>query len=289
MNEQNPFEGYDAGRRSYSADDLGYPQSSGTGWLKNPVVAVLVLLVTAGLFALVISMSLSGSGDDKVLPVVRADHSPVKEAPEDRGGMDVPHQDSTVFAQLGGTDAEGMKPRVEDLFADSASAAEEAASDAAAVLDAVMPSADDLDKAKEEAAAKVAAKEKPKDLHPAGSSPETLAFVKSALEDSKKKEVKPAEKPKMVANTEPAAGTATGTHFVQMASVKDEARAAGEWGKLQKKYPALQGTSYRVQRKDLGEKGIFYRIQAGPFSKDKAAVICETVKAASGGCFLVTK
>ncbi len=42
-----------------------------------------------------------------------------------------------------------------------------------------------------------------------------------------------------------------------------------------------------IRRKDLGEKGIFYGVQVGPFaSRDDAVALCESLKSAGGSCMI---
>lgn len=133
--------------------------------------------------------------------------------------------------------------------------------------------------------------EKPKEIHAAGSSPETLAFVRSVL-DQKDAGTDGSEE---AAAIEPASGAALsgaaiqpGDYFVQLASVTSETGAQSEWGKLQKTYDGLlQDVAYRVKRADL-DKGTFYRVQAGPMSKDSANAMCDAIKAQKpGGCLVV--
>ena len=141
--------------------------------------------------------------------------------------------------------------------------------------------------------------EKPDTLHKPGSSPDTIEFVRNVLE---KKDAKPAEPvvaaveptptpAKKVATIQPAAGgfdIRPGSHYVQLGSIKDASAAGSEWGKLTKKYPSeLSGAKYRVERADLGDRGIFYRIQAGPMAKESASEICGSIKEQSPGACLV--
>lgn len=156
-----------------------------------------------------------------------------------------------------------------------------------------------------------AAEEAPvlKKIRPAGSSPETLAFVRSVLDQKDTKQAvgtanrtgvgtgaDDAAAARSAGAIEPAAGAALGaasgiggTHFVQLASVSSPSGAASEWPKLQAKYD-LAGTSYRVEEANLGARGTFYRIQAGPFSEAKARSICDGIKAQNpGGCLVVRK
>lgn len=116
-----------------------------------------------------------------------------------------------------------------------------------------------------------------------------------AVEEVAKVEEPKAEpkKAETVAKTEPAAGTTaakvtSGTYFVQLASVKDTAGAPAEYKKMQAKYSGLSGVDFRTQRADLA-KGTFYRIQAGPMSKDSATSTCNGIKAKGGSCLVVAK
>jgi len=141
---------------------------------------------------------------------------------------------------------------------------------------------------------------KPDVLNKPGAAPETLEFVRNVLDkkDTKPEEVvakaEPAPTPaKKVAAIKPAAGgfdIRPGSHFVQLGSIKDASAAGAEWSKLNKKYPSeLAGAKYRVERADLGDRGVFYRIQAGPMAKDSASEICGSIKSQTPGGCLVTQ
>lgn len=93
-----------------------------------------------------------------------------------------------------------------------------------------------------------------------------------------------------MASPAPKIGAATGGYYVQLASVPNRAGTESEWKTLQKKFGSIiGGMKYRVQEVSLGARGTFYRIQAGPVSKEVADEICRDVKAASGGCLVVKK
>ncbi len=76
---------------------------------------------------------------------------------------------------------------------------------------------------------------------------------------------------------------------VQIGATKDEASARKEFERLQRAHPTLLGgLSATVMRADLGEKGVFYRIQAGPIAdKGKADQLCSDLKNVSIGCIVV--
>jgi hypothetical protein len=151
-----------------------------------------------------------------------------------------------------------------------------------------------LQKLQQIASAQKAATKKPDEMHKAGQSPDTLEFVKSVLDDTPSQLASNATP--SVADIEPAAGAGVsapsytkGSYFVQLASITDQSRATGEWKKLQKSHAQLSAVNYRVKRADLGAKGVYYRIQAGPFSKASANELCGTIKASKPGACLVTK
>ena len=76
---------------------------------------------------------------------------------------------------------------------------------------------------------------------------------------------------------------------LQLASVPNEADVDGEWKRLRKRIGSpLANLELHVERADLGSKGIFYRLQAGPFAdRAAAAATCQDIKAAGGDCLIV--
>ena len=82
---------------------------------------------------------------------------------------------------------------------------------------------------------------------------------------------------------------AAGDYFVQLASVKSDQSARKEWLRLQKVHHALFGDlALDVQRADLGDRGIFYRIRTGPFpNRATAQDMCGQIKAAKLACLVV--
>jgi hypothetical protein len=245
------------------------------------------------------------------VPIVRADAGDYKTTPDNPGGMEIPYRDSTVFsgATDGGTEniladdsSEEPVPR-DQLFAGL-----NTESDQPGGAPAAAPAPNGVGEV--EATQAELAKATP--VEP----PSNDALVKEALgvseEDSStgeqqlaaaavpeaippkaepvEKEAESAAKAEPASGTTAAAGVQPGGSYVQLASVKNEAGAAGEWKKLQAKYSNLSGLKYRTQQADLGAKGTFYRIQAGPMSKDSATQVCNEIKKTTpGGCLVVTK
>ena len=77
-------------------------------------------------------------------------------------------------------------------------------------------------------------------------------------------------------------------YWIQVGSHKDEGIARAEWQKIQGGAQAvLANAGNRIQRADLGARGIYYRIQVGPFaSQGEAGQFCAQLRARSIECFL---
>ena len=84
------------------------------------------------------------------------------------------------------------------------------------------------------------------------------------------------------------ASAKAGGYVVQVSSQRTEADAQAWYRALQAKYPAVLGSRRpTIKRADLGEKGIFFRTQVGPFaSAEEAGKMCNSLKAAGGQCIV---
>lgn len=87
------------------------------------------------------------------------------------------------------------------------------------------------------------------------------------------------------------AARAAETYVLQLASVKSEAAALGEWRRLQKAHRGLLGDmDLDVQSADLGDKGVFYRIQTGPFPNQATAEdFCWQLRAENQDCLVLRR
>jgi cytoskeletal protein RodZ len=210
------------------------------------------------------------------LPVVLAEKAAYKFAPDDPGGMKVPHQDSTVFDPL---DKKGAK-RVERLLPGTEDPVDK---------DAVL---------KTETSKPAAASAQMKKI-----GIETEKVIASMPSQTAAETPKPVQKPaaKTVPETAPqkpatpepakpaALATAGSVVYIQLGSYRNTEGAATDWKKLQQKHPdLLKGLDMRTERVDLGSKGIFNRLQAGKVSEARAKEICDVLKSANpGGCMVV--
>jgi len=81
---------------------------------------------------------------------------------------------------------------------------------------------------------------------------------------------------------------AAGGRLVQLGAYRSEAEAQGIWNRLKANEAPLVGMlKSRVVRADLGEKGVFYRLQAGPLADEAAKGLCRELTARKQACFVV--
>lgn len=75
---------------------------------------------------------------------------------------------------------------------------------------------------------------------------------------------------------------------VQVASVKNEDVAKSTWARLQSAHgDVMANLKMQAVRVDLGEKGVWYRVQAGPLDEKQAQGVCTTLKSRKADCVTV--
>ncbi|PJB71092.1 MAG: hypothetical protein CO093_06020 [Alphaproteobacteria bacterium CG_4_9_14_3_um_filter_47_13] len=234
--------------------------------------------------------------DPGALPIIRADAGQIRVAPDDPGGMDIPHRDSTVFETLHAGLEEGQRVRpVENLLDDI----EEPLTREqlfAGLKTELKVEGREIRKAPEKIIEEAAVQEEePGEI---ADLTESVTVVAKATEAAVSKPVPQAKPEKDVAEeisrTEPAAGVETfrtqngGRYFVQLASLKSSEAAKTSWKDLQKNLVILKPLDYRIKMADLGARGVYHRVQAGPFPESRAREICAAVEAQRpGGCLVV--
>jgi hypothetical protein len=81
----------------------------------------------------------------------------------------------------------------------------------------------------------------------------------------------------------------TGGWRVQVAAVKNEDVAKSTWARLQAAHgDVLANLRMQPVRVDLGDKGVWYRVQAGPLDEKQAQTICGTLKGRKADCVTVS-
>jgi len=87
------------------------------------------------------------------------------------------------------------------------------------------------------------------------------------------------------ASTSTTTAPSNGGFAVQLASSTSENDARATLSRLQKQFPNELGSG-AVHRADLGSKGVYYRVQVGPLSREAADKICTQLKAGGAECIL---
>lgn len=290
-------------RQDYDDYDTGngYGRSSTVSWLVMGAAALGFLGL--GWYA----FSSSGSSDDaSEVVTLDAYEDPYKQEPTEKGGMEFPHQDKTIYDALDGNtrdeSAEKLFPEPEEPVIPEVAETEKAAEDAITQegntesIVAEVPATEKAEKAaeaKEEAAKKAEAVAEVKIPEP--------VKIEKAPEPVKVEAPKPAPAPvaapviKTPTPPKPpvqaAAPVATGgSYAVQLGAFKSDGEARQQWSKISGKHGSiLSGTKSVVVKADL-PNGTFYRLRAVGFASEAAAKsACASLSKAGQGCFFAGK
>ncbi len=209
------------------------------------------------------------------VPLIRADEHPTKIRPDQPGGMTIPDQNVSLYNEKpGGSPVEKLLPAPEQPMPRPAPAAKENAAPAPPpAASSAAPSAS-LPAAAAPAAPQTAA---------------SPAAKPAAISGTAAKAHSPAEATRLKATAASASQAQTGKGApvrVQLGALRSSDAARAEWARLKREQPDLLGKLTAVAvRADLGDKGIFYRIEAGSFSDPAAADrLCGELKRRKLGC-----
>lgn len=99
----------------------------------------------------------------------------------------------------------------------------------------------------------------------------------------------PEPKPDDSAANAPAKADPASGYRIQIGSLRSADAARTAWERQVKKHGAILGElTLLVKRVDLDTKGVYYRVQAGPFeTKAAASEVCDALKRRDVGCFVV--
>ncbi len=273
---------------------------------------ILVLVASGGAYA-----AWDKWGDELIgrkpdeLPLVRAAEGPMKVRPEQPGGIDIPNRDKLVYDRLekkppeAGT--ENLLPRPEVPLPPPKEKPQDKAEVTPQPEDKVQASqqsgsASPNTPDKTEAGGSKAVDSVTESPTVKKSAPPTVEEVKAASKPDPAPAPPPVKKPEPV-KTEPAgvaaktnakapaaAKTSAGSGYqIQLAAVRQQDAAKREWQRLSKKHANLLGSlSLNVVRADLGKKGIFYRLRAGPLADlASAKTLCQALVKQKVGCLVI--
>ena len=193
------------------------------------------------------------------VPLIRADDKPMKMKPDQPGGMPVPDQNVSVYdPKPGAAPVEKLLPPPEQP------------------MPRPVP---------REATAPPAPSTAPAQSAPAATAaPQQQAAVTTAAPKAPAKPA-PAKEPAAAA---PAKSVPAGPVRLQLASLRTPEAAKEEWSRLKREHPELLGRLTAVAVKaDLGDKGVWYRVQTQSFDNAAAAErLCADLKKQNIGCSL---
>jgi hypothetical protein len=193
------------------------------------------------------------------VPLIRADDKPMKMKPDQPGGMPVPDQNVSVYdPKPGVAPVEKLLPPPEQP------------------MPRPVP---------REAAAPPAPSTAPAQPAPAATAaPQQQAAATTAAPKAPAKPA-PAKEPAAAA---PAKSVPAGPVRIQLASLRTPEAAKEEWSRLKREHPELLGNLTAVAVKaDLGDKGVWYRVQTQSFDNTAAAErLCADLKKQNIGCSL---
>ncbi|MFC4351293.1 SPOR domain-containing protein [Fodinicurvata halophila] len=290
-------------------------QTGRGGGAGRRIVPALLAIGGLVLFAGIVWYAYSwgrSDGASEAIPVVQAPEGAEKERPENPGGMEVPYQDTLVL-NPGNSENEDesverlLPPPEEPVERSEESDVAATAADATGETEAPEETAgsetsqdaqesqetpvqeDQTDPADSEAQDTAQPEEQPAEMEdsatsqtaeisgetdvpePAGDDPEAAAQGDPGTQD-----------------TADSSQTVADAFRIQLAAVRSNEAAQAEWQRLQNKHEELLGPlSLNIERADLGEQGVYYRIQAGPLSDEAAAdTLCSDLQARDQACLV---
>jgi len=294
-----------------------YDASDGDGSGRRPMLTLGVLLLATAFGGVLFIAYQQGmkEGGRTAPPIVKAEKTPAKVTPSQPGGMEIPHQDKRVYERINGEEAtqpavENLMPRAEEPMRipqepekEVAAAPPSAAPSSGSTPATVPPKMEILPRAIElpgeqpstpqaatppsapteiPAQTTRASAETPPAVAAAPSSPPATPPSVPATPEIETAAARPA--PQVLEGPD----VATGKYVIQIAAFREQTQATKQFGVLQKKYADLLGAlAPDVQRADLGDKGVYYRLRLGPFAdKASAGDVCQQLKARGQDCLV---
>jgi hypothetical protein len=224
--------------------------------------AVLIGLLVMGLFAGGLWLaylqgtrhaSSGGGGDD--VPLIRADARPTKMKPENPGGMEIPDRDKMIYTQKHAAVEHLLPPPEKPMPRPAATTT---------------------------SPAQLEAPPQPLPVSPAVPAPPLSAAPAASPTAKTPATSTGASKP---ASAQPLPAKA-GSARIQLGSVRSEKAAVQEWNRIKRANSDLLGSLAATPlRADLGDRGVFYRIQTGLVTD--ADRVCRELNRRNVGCIIV--
>jgi SPOR domain len=238
------------------------------------------------------------------VPLLVADSHPTRERPTDPGGLTVPNIDPLAYDS--GRDppkienilpppAEPLPPPAPTVARQAATPTPPAARQAAAAPTAtpypLSTAAASTPSPSVEVAAVVAPPPR-KPRPPRAVATREVGIKSPTTRQPKAAAARPAPKPAPARRINPApvvAASGTGG-YLQLAAVRSPSDAMRIGKRLRQRYgDVLRAFAFNYVPVDLGSRGVFYRIVAGPMAPNRAAAICDSLRRRGADCIVTER
>ena len=280
---------YDDGHLPPRGDDDGLLTGRRRGGLVTiAAVLGLALVGTAGAFGY---RAFTGGSGDATPPIIKADPTPAKiMAAAPPADANKPIQDRVGAATP--VQTERIVPREEPPVAVPVAPQQQAAPAPVAPFGAVAPAPPSPNEPKRVRTMTIRQDMSTDTARPAGT-PQAAAPAPTPAPRAATPKQQKGTPLALAPQAEPApqrrpTATTDGAYAVQVSAQKTESDAQASYRALQAKYPAVLGSrEASIRRADLGDKGVYYRAQIGPFATaDQANEFCTNLKSAGGQCIV---
>jgi cell division septation protein DedD len=225
------------------------------------VLALLVMgLFSGGLWFAYVQGTRHADGDAASggVPLIRADERPTKVKPEQPGGMEIPDRDKLIY------------------------------NPARRVVEHLLPPPEKPMPRPAPTPTLPVQTESPPLPPPASGTPEKPPATTQMAQPQQQAAAPPGKAVEAPPGPSKPANAKAGGTRLQLGSVRSEDAARQEWERIKRKNSDLLGNlSATPIRADLGDKGVYYRIQTAPVADPSAAErICSELKQRSIGCII---
>lgn len=253
------------------------PEEEDSGGRTRLIAGAFVGLALLGGVIVALSLNDGGSGVAPVSPDVTAlpDEAPAETAPQQQAAAPQAGESaSSPEATVPGDTAAAETAELRTSAVPAESAATEAAPEASPETSP--------------AASAEAAPAETQEATPEGA---PASIMPPAAQTAAQEPAAAAPAPEKTAAAEPAKAAAAasgGAYVVQIMALREEAGAKAAWAALQERHPSiLGGHALDIEKADLGDKGVFYRVRAAGFeTKAAAQSACSSLKSAGQDCLV---
>ncbi|MEQ8405578.1 MAG: SPOR domain-containing protein [Oceanicaulis sp.] len=277
----------------YETFDARDAEQDRRGWLFLAAAAVVFALFVA----VVYNTFQLGVRERSDSPVIAADAEPYRVAAEDTDAGEGDLGVHNLRSGERGGDTAGAAParpgaeepidlpeaRVETADADEVGASEPAA-----------PAASELEVQPEEAEPEAPAQSDPTEARQAD--PASDRSIEDVIAERERERAEPAQSEAPATAEpdapEPAAPAAGPQPFLaQIAAFRSQEDAQADWRRFARAYPELaSGRNADIQRADLGDRGIYYRLRINGFdTREAASEYCQTLQSRGQACLVARR